>query len=168
MDKSLSNFEIRAILGKSCIIISYKNLIKLPNIDDLLKGKNKYLIILYEYKTNYGHWTCILRQGKTLEFFDSYGTEPDMQLKNFSDYTRNHYGLSFPLVANLLFNSKREIHYNNYKLQALKKGVNTCGRWVVYRCLNSHMNIDRFVHEKVYLYKSKPDRLVVKVTNKLL
>ena len=167
MDKSLSNLEIQAVLGSKCVIMSYKNINKINNIDKFFK-RNKYLIILYEWKKNYGHWTCILKQGKTLEFFDSYGTQPDMELKDFSKYTRNQYGMEFPLVAKLLMDSNKEIHYNNYKLQSQKQGVNTCGRWCIYRCLNDHLNIDQFVHKLIYRYKIKPDKLIVQATNRLL
>lgn len=166
MDKSLSNFEIQNILKNSCLIVSYKKLKQIPTIDKLLKGKLKYLIILYEWKQGYGHWTCILKQGKTLEFFDSYGTRPDMELKDISNYARNRFGMDFPLVAQMLLNSKKEIHYNNYQLQSQRKGVATCGRWVAYRCLNSNLNIDQFVQKiKKSPIKNK-DEFIVQATSR--
>ena len=90
MNYALTNFDIKNILGNDCLIIKYKELHNFNDLDKLMKNK-KFIVILYEYKKNYGHWTCLLKQGRTIEFFDPYGTEPDMEIMNFTNYIRNKF-----------------------------------------------------------------------------
>lgn len=159
MDKPMSETDIRKLMGaKKVKIVAYNELPRIKNLDTLLK--NKYLFVLYEYKPNYGHWTCLLKtvnkEGKDcIEFFDSYGAKPDRQLNGQPQSLKNKYGYDYPRVVELLLKSKYPIEYNNYKLQKYSEKVQTCGRWCMMRCLMDSMSIDTFVKE----YKAAKQRL---------
>lgn len=164
MDVPMSNEDIKSFLGKKVATLSYNQLGEIDNLDKALNAV-PFLFVLYEYKPNYGHWTCILRsinkQGAPcIEFFDSYGSKPDSQLGGFSPEIRNEYGMSFPLVAKLLLESKYPIEYNNHKLQKHNSKIQTCGRWGMLRCMFHDMHIDEFA--KMFQNKKKysPDQLV--------
>lgn len=168
VDYSLNNFEITNALGNRSSVYKYKDLRRLKSLDSFMRNKD-YLIILYEYEPNYGHWTCILKQkspGKkyTYEFFDPYGSLPDSMMRNIPKTIRNKRGMEFPDVLRLLNSSDREIHYNNYKLQKFKEGVNTCGRWVIVRAMFSNLNIDQF-NKMIKGLDKDGDRFVTDFTN---
>src|SRR6185437_3614673 len=145
MDIALSNTDISKALNNKTKIIQYKDLLNYKDIDDLLYPHNK-AVILYNTKENYGHWTCIIKRNDSIEMFDSYGYKPDDQQKYITEKVKSENNMDFPYLTYLLYKSKNKykIHYNNYKLQSEKDGINTCGRWVILRIHLKEMNIDEF------------------------
>lgn len=161
MDKSLSDNDILNFLP-NCKIIKYNELSNYDNINNLLNS-SKFIIILYETKMNYGHWCCIFLNNKNnIEFFDSYGCIPDLQLKYIPTVFRKQNNELFPHLTWLLINCNNKIEYNNYKFQKNKKGINTCGRWCVVRCILSDLNIDEF-YKLFKKYKNK-DKIITELT----
>lgn len=147
LNYSLSNFDIKKYLGNKALIIAYKQLDDIDDLEKYMNYKNiNFLIILYEYEPNYGHWSCIIKNDiqNIFEFFDPYGTKPDYQLTDIPMKLRNQFGLEHPKVAILLFDSKRTVVYNNYKLQQMKDNVSTCGKWCVIRCCTYLLPIETF------------------------
>jgi hypothetical protein len=69
-------------------IVKYSDLDNYKNIEQLLPQNNDFVIILIENKLNSGHWVCLLRYDNTLEFFNSYGLLPSVDL-NFIDKIQN-------------------------------------------------------------------------------
>lgn len=139
--------QIKNFLG-NVACLKYSDLKKIDNLDQALNAV-PYIFVLYEYRPNYGHWTCLLKtKGKNgkpvVEFFDPYGIKPDHQRKGFSNKIKNKYGMNYPLVADLLLNSKYSIEYNNHKLQSYSPDIQTCGRWCMMRCVFDDLNIDQF------------------------
>jgi hypothetical protein len=157
---SLSNIDISKLLNNKCKIITYQELTKYNNIEILLKEK-KFIILLYESTRNYGHWcTFFINKDNNIEFFDSYGIMPDFELKFSDNIFRKHNNMLLPHLTVLLINSKRDIEYNNYKLQGEK--TQTCGLWCVFRCLTSkNKNIDDF-YDLFKNVKNK-DKLLIKI-----
>lgn len=156
MNYSLSNDDIKKYLGKQCKILRYADLKDISNLDSFMKDF-LYLIVLYTWKQNYGHWTVIIKNdyNNTYEFFDSYGTKPDLQLMDVNMYIRNELGMTFPLLAELLHDTPRKIIYNSDKLQSPKKGINTCGKWVVFRCLTYLLPVETFAD--MFLNNASPN-----------
>lgn len=171
MDYSISDDDITQVFKgtnkSTCKIMLYKNLVRVHDLDNYLR-KHKAIFVLYEYEKNYGHWTLLLLTKGTkqnsnrevIEFFDSYGMLPDSMLHNLPLEIRDNYGLDFPYVLNLLYHSKLPVEFNNHKLQRMRKGINTCGRWCIMRYFYSDLNIDQFYK----LFKNKKYSLDKTVT----
>jgi len=117
-------------------IIKYSELSRYETIEDLLPKDTDFRIILIEQNYNSGHWACILRYGKTIEWFDSYGIKPDGELKFISTIKKKLLGEDHKYLTGLLNEADSRgwnVIYNKKKLQKLKDGINTCGRWVLLR-----------------------------------
>lgn len=165
MNKSLSDSDIRKFLGNKVKVMTYSKLKNIYNIDSFL-SKTPFIIVLYQYEPSYGHWCAIIKlTNGDIEFFDPYGTLPDSQLKDYPLELRNKYDMEFPLIAQLLHNSKSNIEYNNHKLQKKDDNITTCGQWCVVRCHFNNLNSEDFYH----LFKNikNKDQKIVKVYNLL-
>lgn len=179
MNIKISSNDIFKVLDGKCNIVLYKQLADVDNInklfhplnEDPIKSKNIVpCIILYETKDRSGHWCMIIKINKnTMEFFDPYGIDMDTQLRfipeNFRYFDTYYPHLSW-LVANSKFNN---IISNNYGLQEIRPGVNTCGRWVLLRALmwlNKHICLKCFIN----MFKNIRDRdmLVTEISNNFL
>lgn len=145
MDIALSNKDILKALNNKTKVIQYKDLLDYKDIDDLLYPHDN-VVILYNTNKNYGHWTCIIKRNNDIEMFDSYGYKPDDQQKYITEKVKLDNNMNFPYLTYLLYKSKNKykVHYNNYKLQSEKNGINTCGRWVILRIHLKNMNINEF------------------------
>ena len=168
---SLSNFDIKKYLGNKALIINYKQLDDIDNLEKFMNYKNiNFLIILYEYEQNYGHWSCVIKNDiqNIFEFFDPYGTKPDVQLNEIPMRLRNQFGLEHPKVAILLYESNKPIVYNNYKLQQEKNGTNTCGKWVVIRCCTYLLPIETFALLFMQKRQSNNDKELQKIWNNFI
>lgn len=165
MNKSLSDIEISEALDNNCKVITYIELSKYKNIDQLLSNK-KYIIILYETMQNYGHWCCLFKTNKdTIEFFDSYGVLPDDELKYAYKFFRKKNNMILPHLTFLLLFCPYKVEYNNYKFQKKGPNIATCGRWCIVRCLFSDYNIDEF-YKLFKKYKNK-DKVVLYLTKNI-
>lgn len=161
MDYSLSNKEITRLLNNKVKIITHDKIKKYNNINDLL-GKNNKCVILYRNSLNYGHWCCLFKNKKGINFFDSYGNKPDEILKFVPNDVNEELKQDHKKLLQLLYKSKYNICFNQYKLQKLEKYINTCGRWVVFRLLNSDLTEDEFKD----LFKNRkysPDELITEL-----
>ncbi len=165
--KALSSEDILDAINGKANLIAYPDIVNYKNIKDLL-GKYNACIILYQTKENFGHWTCVFKNKYGYNFFDSYGIKPDFEIKFIPKYYREDSGQSFTHLTYLLAKTKKPIEYNDVKLQKLKSGVNTCGRWVTARLILKDMPIKDFVK----FFRSKylgltPDQLVTYLTGKI-
>ena len=91
--ESMDDNNIRFYLGKNARILTYNELSKYKSIDKLLPKHKSYFILLYPVGSEFnGHWVCMTRYDKTLEYFSSYGTKPDIEFNwptsNFKDNPR--------------------------------------------------------------------------------
>ena len=119
-------------------MIPYHELVNVDSIETLLKPHNA-VILLYETKLNFGHYTALLIDPDgNLEFFDSYGFAPDQEL-NYATYDNT------PYLTHLLKKYTGKLVYNNFQFQEWVKDVNTCGRWTSTRVrLASKYNLNQF------------------------
>lgn len=140
---NLSGTELRNLSGNNITIHLYQDLEHIHTLEQLFAGKIA-VALLYQTKDNYGHWVGLLRQGKTIEFFDPYGWGIDEQLK-YSEYNlRRHQNVITPHLTGILKNSMANITVNKYRLQKFAKDVNTCGRWVAMRVRFHSLSLTQF------------------------
>ena len=117
-------------------ILKYSELDQFRTIEELLPRDIDYRIILIEQNPNSGHWCCILRYGKNIEWLDSYGLRFDEELNFISKMKNKLLGQDVKYLTILLNDAKARgwnCIWNKKKLQQLKDGVNTCGRWCLLR-----------------------------------
>ena len=71
-------------------ILTYDELSKVKDIEKLLPNHKSYFILLYPViSPTSGHWVCMTRYDKTLEYFDSYGLPPDKPL-DWGKFKKRH------------------------------------------------------------------------------
>jgi hypothetical protein len=144
--------EINGILNGKAHIVPYSELSKFKTIEELL-GSQGHAVILYEVKPGVGHWTCVF-YGPPLDecdldypriyFFDSYGIKPDDEQEWIDVEFRKKAWDDMRVLSKLLKNTPSEINYNEFQLQEMKSGVNTCGKWCVARLGLKHLDDEEF------------------------
>ena len=144
MNQDLSDDQIRFYLGNECKIYKYSELRQFENIIQLLPKRIDFCIILVESSPNKGHWTALLKYGKVIENFDSYGCSIDNELKFISKGVRKALGEEHLLLTNLLKTQADRVIFNKVKFQKLSNQVATCGRHCIFRIL-------KLLHDKMSL-----------------
>ena len=135
---AMDDTDIKYYLPKAKIL-TYNQLAKVKDIEKLLPHHKSYFILLYPVKSDTdGHWVCMSRYDKTLEYFDSYGLKPDEPLswgkfKNIPRY-----------LSLLLGKTKLRIDYNTIDFQNKRDyTISTCGAFCVFRILTlTEMNLN--------------------------
>lgn len=159
--KPVSGSQIANALNDEINILTYRELIKINDLDIIL-GPNKACVILYETKDNFGHWVlCFERNNGNIEFFDSLSYFPDDELSFISKSYKIKNNICYPYLIRLFYDSNRQIEYNDHKLQHDKSS--TCARWCIVRYLLKNLHIDDFA-QLFTNNKLTPDELVCYVT----
>jgi len=83
MKKPLSDTDLKTILGEDTKIITYPELSKYNNIEELLPNSYDFVIILLLESPTSGHWLGLLRYNDRYDFFVSYGNPPDYDLSHW-------------------------------------------------------------------------------------
>ena len=136
---AMGDDDIRYYLPKATII-TYDELSNCKQIEDLLPKHKSYFILLYPVQSkSSGHWVCLTRFAKMIEYFSSYGTKPDIEFgwsAQFKDTP--HY------LSKLLGKTNLRVTYNSIDFQSKKDfNVSTCGSYSVFRILTMlEMNAD--------------------------
>jgi hypothetical protein len=137
ISKPMTDGDLEKYTGvKKEDIIKYADLKNYPKITDLLPTEKDFKIILIEDKFNSGHWVCIMRNGKNIEYFNSYGAKPDYEWKFINRMIRTCLGEDTNEMTRLLQQAEEDgfhTSYNKYRFQKLANSVQTCGRWVIFR-----------------------------------
>jgi len=146
LNYSLSGRDLYNFIDGKADIKLYSELKDYYDIMDLF-GKKKAVVIIYLTKKNYGHWVCLLNHKDNIEFFDSYGKEPDTQLKNIDKKFKIESGQDKKYLTKLLMNANKKIIYNTEPLQKNLKNniVATCGRHVGCRIHFKDINLNDYV-----------------------
>lgn len=115
---SLSDADIRHILGQGTKIIEFKDLDLFKTIYDLLPNEKDFAIVLVEQKDNSGHWQLLLRDGNRIEQHDSYGCTLESELNFVSQAVNRMLGQSKKEFHDLMktVNDEDEIVYNKARL----------------------------------------------------
>jgi len=165
MDRALSDKDIMKLIKNKANLMTYSELQEYDDLDDVL-GKYGALVLLYETRDHFGHWTAVFRVNKnTIEHFDSYGLKPDDEIKFVPEYFRRLNYETIPHLTYLLYKSNYNVIYNEYKLQKKEPGINTCGRWVATRLKYRMIPQKKFA--KFFLEYKNPDQIVTNLTKNI-
>lgn len=141
---SLSDGDIRRVLGDDIKIFTYPQLKRLRNADDLFDDKGRCLILFLTNSETEGHWCCLLNKKKGIEFFDPYGDTPNEIKAEIPKSRRDALDMSSPYLMRLLKGSGRPVYYNTYPFQKESRDVNTCGRHCIVRLLYAPSSIETY------------------------
>jgi len=148
IEEPLTDSDLIYFLGKNVKdnIIKFSDLENYKSIEKLLPTDRSYKIILIENTHNVGHWVVILRYDKTIEYFNSYGTNPINDLnyvENNNNIVLNQSKQYIKKLLNDAINKNYIVIYNKKRFQKLKSSINTCGRHVVSRIIAmTKLNLD--------------------------
>lgn len=160
---ALSDDDIRQLLGSGIKITTYPDLEHISRIDKLFDRHGRAILFIPQQNEQQGHWTCLIKRGKTIEFFDPYGEPPEAQKDTLSEAHLEKMRMNEPLLADLLTNNPYKIIYNKEQLQKLQNDVNTCGRHCVARLLYHKYPVQKY-REIIHQSRMSPDDFVVKLT----
>jgi len=162
-DYPLSDGDIRTILGPDIKILTYPQLKRCRTIDDCFDSQGRCILLFLTSGPTEGHWCCMLRKKKGIEFFDPYGEAPEDQLDDIPKTRLEMLDQDRPYLTKLLRASGRPVYYNTYPFQQTKASINTCGRHCVARCLYSPYSLETY---KKVIEKSgmTPDNFVSALT----
>lgn len=167
---SLSDSDIMEFFDNKIKIYKYSELENIHSIGELL---DEFLlcIILFEITdVNIGHWTLLQqcydekRNLPYILFFDSYGYTPENELSvsRVNKLTGQERGY----LMKLLYNQPQEVHYNNFRLQKIKKNYNTCGKWCCVKGLYPFLDENEFA-SLLRSTQIEPDLLICKLYENL-
>jgi hypothetical protein len=145
IEHPLSDSEIHSFIP-GLPIITYSDLDKYPAIEALLTPFSSSCMILYETEPNSGHWTCLMKYGNTVEYFDPYGKHPDEPLEWGQDNER--LGQGHKHLTEMLQRAKSNVAWNKTPFQKNKPGINDCGRHCILRLkmLKKGLNLKDYTH----------------------
>ena len=134
---SLSDTDIRHILGQDTKIVEFKDMDNYESVYDLLPKEKDFVIILIEQKDNSGHWVLLLRDKNRIEQFDSYGCTLESELNFVSAAMNRMLGQSKKEFHDIMktVDEEDEIVFNKARLQSEDPSIATCGRHVCLRAL---------------------------------
>lgn len=123
-------------------IITYSQLNDYNQLEDLLPGDKDFTFLLIEDSPNRGHWVSVSKYADIVEFFDSYGGQPDSQLKWNSKDKNKKLGQGNNKLTELFNKFDGRVVYNPVKYQDNASDVNTCGRHCTFRIINMKQGKD--------------------------
>lgn len=142
MKRPFGESDIKILLNGKIKILTYNSLESFDTIEQLLHPFGR-VVLLYEWKKNFGHWVCVFyAPNHRIEFFDPYGYKPDGE-KSFIPPKLWRMGY----LSQLLYDASNRgwiIEYNQYKFQKKGNDISTCGRWVVLRLLFQNYTLEEF------------------------
>ena len=147
-DVALSDVQLRQILQdpKARVVpvheIRSKNM---QNMDDLL-GPAGWVVLLYEFAENSGHYLAVLRHQNYIEIWDSFGKAPEVALSTNFTYDNPDVHILQKLVeATPGLDASRTVH-NTQQFQEDTENSQVCGRYATFRILHRDMEMDQFNH----------------------
>ena len=132
ISKSLSGAEILDAMDNKCNLITYSDVHKYNTIEEML-GQYKKCVILYHTSESYGHWVAVYENNNTIFFFDSYGSKPDSQLKFLPAHLKPVLNSQHNYLIRLMYNSGKDVQFNQFQLQKHSPEISSCGRWCINR-----------------------------------
>jgi hypothetical protein len=130
LNYSLSDSDLRTILGQDCKIVEYKDLDQFRDMNDLLPNEKDYVIILIESQPNSGHWVSISKANGVITLMDSYGCKLEDELNFISKAINRMLGQTKGELEKLIDSvDDCDVIYNKTRLQSEDPMISTCGRW---------------------------------------
>ena len=143
MDISLSGTQVLDLLDNKCNLVQYSDLHNIKSIDELL-GPHKKCVLLYQTSANYGHYCCVWEYNDTIFFFDSYGGVVDSQLNFVPKDLKDELNSNHNYLIRLMYDSDKNVEYNQYEFQSKEPNVATCGRHCVNRLRFPEISINDY------------------------
>jgi hypothetical protein len=142
---SLSETDLKDLLGPSIPVFTYEDLLTINRIEDIFDKQGRAIMLYLTESKVVGHWVCFIKRKNTIEYFNSYGRlEPDSELKWLSKAKAKELNQDTMKLSELLDNSKFKEVINPYRFQQYESGVNTCGRHCVARLMFDHLDIHQY------------------------
>lgn len=170
---SLSDADMKTIIP-TLKVITYPELRKYSNIDDALDEKGRLMLLYLTENENTGHWVSLLKSkdGKKLEFYDSYGGyKPDQESEWLSKSKLREFKQDTGHLTDLLKKCPYKVVYNRFPFQSEKNGVNTCGRHAVTRLYFKHLTLPEYtkmIIGEAESNNSSPDDVVCNFTKNMI
>ena len=138
VEQPLSDDDLRNLLSdfQPVRILTYSELSKYDDIQQLLPNNKDYVIILVQFKINFGHWVGLARNYDNIFYFDSYGYRVDKHHDLQPQNMKNKLNQKEPILSWLLNNAIDNgfnVYFNSKKYQKDSRptsNINTCGRHV--------------------------------------
>lgn len=140
----LSAAQILKFIDGKANLVTYPEIYKYKTLDQLL-GQYEAVVILYEWKDNFGHWIALFKtKPDEIEFFDPYNYMPDAEFSFIpKEFIRQHYP-DIKYLSKLMYNSGYKIIYNHYPLQSKNPNIATCGKWISERLRHRNLSLSQF------------------------
>jgi hypothetical protein len=146
IEEPMDDGDIRAYFPKARVM-RYAELADYDTIEQLLPKNNSYVFLLYQHRVNDGHFVCLMRYGKTIEFFCSYGSKIDGPLSWTPLPQREALGEGKPYLTMLLRKAPQfDAIHNPVAFQSKTRGIATCGAYCVMR-VNQLVNHGQDLHD---------------------
>lgn len=159
---SLTDEDLRSLLGSSISIVTYPELKNVSNIRQILDDKGRAMILFLTENENTGHWQCIMDHGPYIEWQDSYGIQPDGTRRWLNKREQENLGQDQDLLKPLLKAAGKPVIQNKYRFQR-GDDVNTCGRHCAARLLFKDLSLDQYKN-LMDLMDMDPDDFVTAMT----
>lgn len=167
MAYSLNEDDIRKILP-GIKIFPYPELHEYDHIDEIFDSKGRALMLYLTEDENTGHWVCMMKRGKEIEYFDPYGNYgPDEEAEWLPKHKLEELGQDVPILSRMLKASGYKVIKNPYAFQKKESDINTCGRHCVTRLALMNLPIEKY-KDVVSSTKYSPDKFVSYYTWDLL
>lgn len=140
----LSDGDIRHLLGDDISILTYPELAKKRSLNECFDKKGRCIILFLTEDEHTGHWCCMLRKKKGIEFFDPYGDPPEDQFDKVPKSRLEAMNEDEPYLTNLMRGAGVPIYYNTHAFQKTKRNLNTCGRHCVARLMYGNKSLSQY------------------------
>ena len=143
--RELTDSDLRKLLGRDIPITLYNDLEgkSLGQIVDH-SGRGIVLFVQKENSTMVeGHWLAVCRMDDGVLIFDPYGGRQDPWFLNRTFVTERALDAldqEAPLLSSMVKASGLRPLFTGKRLQAMKEGIETCGRHCVVRLWNRHLS----------------------------
>ena len=115
-------------------VISYPDLNNMSHIEEAFDSHGRCLILYLTEDRHTGHWVCMIKKGKTIEYFDPYGKyRPDEEREWLTKRKLEELDQDYPTLTNLLKESRYKVLTNPYHFQKERNDISTCGRHCISR-----------------------------------
>jgi len=148
---SLSDTDLKKILGKDIKIIPYPKLEHVDNINDIFDKKGRVILFFEENnKGNIGHWQCVYKdKNNDIHFFDSYGNKPDGAylhwLPNKLLDKLDEDDMYLTKLFSKAIQQGQKVYYNPHRYQVMNHDVSDCGRHCATRLNYKHLSGDEYL-----------------------
>lgn len=140
----LSDTDIQQVLGGTSLF-KYPELESMTSIDDAFDELGRCIMLYLTQSEDEGHWVCMIKRGKTVEYFDPYGGyKPDGERKWLTKEKQEELGEDEPLLTKMLKEGGYKVESNPYHFQKEGGDVNTCGRHCCVRLLLAHLPLTEY------------------------